>query len=55
MIDLRKRGKEDNQEPHLSVKNPTNDAKFRKLTVFYLLVRIKQIGSRANGTFPEEL
>jgi len=31
-MELRKRGKEDNQETNLSVKNPTNDATFRKST-----------------------
>ena len=29
-MELRKRGKEDNQETNLSVKDPTNDATFRK-------------------------
>jgi hypothetical protein len=48
MMEFRKRGKEEQQEKNLSVKNPKNDATFRKLTVVYHLVRReKKIGSRA--------
>jgi hypothetical protein len=47
MMELRKRGNEDSQETNLSVKNPKNDATFRKLTVDFYLVRRKKIGSRA--------
>jgi hypothetical protein len=41
MMELRKKGKEDHQETRLSVKNPTNDATFRKLTTVYNLMRRK--------------
>jgi hypothetical protein len=51
MMELRKRGKEEHHETNFSVKNPTNDVPFRKLTVVYHLARRKQIGSRANGIF----
>jgi len=34
-MELRKRVKEDHQEAKRSVKNPTNDATFRKLTAAY--------------------
>ena len=49
-MELRKRGKEDNQETNLSVKNPTNDATFRKSGE-----KEKQIGSRANGIILKDL
>jgi hypothetical protein len=41
MMELRKKGKEAHQETKLSVRNPTNEATFRKLTAVYNLMRRK--------------
>ena len=46
-MDLRKRAREYQQEAKLSVKNPTNDDTFRKLTAVYLLVKRKKNSAHA--------
>jgi len=50
-MELRKKGKEDHQETKLSVKNPTNDATFRKLTVPLTFGEKEKRTSAFVGTF----